>query len=79
MLGECLMSAPTVEKLEGLINEYYCSVNYTVRGNLVFNRKTCEYLDTVYVVRLKNGRYQLRRWIKDEMEGNQNMRGGTDA
>lgn len=66
MLGPCILSAPTVEKLEELINEFYCSVNYTVHGNLVFNRKTCEYLDTVYVVRLKNGRYQLRRRIKDE-------------
>lgn len=66
MLGPCILSAPTVEKLEELINEYYCSVNYTVSGNLVYNRKTLTYIDDMWVVRTKNGRWQMRRVIKDE-------------
>lgn len=66
MLGPCILSAPTVKKLEELINEYYCSVNYTVSGNLVYNRKTLTYIDDMWVVRTKNGRWQMRRVIKDE-------------
>ena len=66
MLGLCILSAPTLEKLEELINEYYCSVNYTVNGNLVYNRKTLTYIDDMWVVRTKNGRWQMRRVIKDE-------------
>lgn len=69
MLGECILSAPTKEKFERLINEYYCVgggiLRYIVDGNLIFDSKNFTHLDTVYVVRLKNGRYQLRRWIKD--------------
>ena len=66
MLGACILSAPTADKLEKLINEYYCSENYRIDGNLVYNTKTLEHLDNVYVAPLKNGRWQLRRWIKDD-------------
>ena len=66
MLGPCILSAPTLEKLEELINEYYCSVNYTVNGNLVYNRKTTTYIDNMWVSKAKNGRWQMRRVIKDE-------------
>lgn len=66
MLGPCILSAPTLEKLEELINEYYCSVNYTVYGNLVYNRKTLTYIDDMWVSKAKNGRWQMRKVIKDE-------------
>lgn len=66
MLGPCILSAPTLEKLEELINEYYCSVNYTVSGNLVYNRKTATYIDNMWVYKARNGRWQMRRVIKDE-------------
>lgn len=66
MLGPCVLSAPTLEKLEELINEYYYSVNYTVNGNLVYNRKTATYIDNMWVSKAKNGRWQMRRVIKDE-------------
>lgn len=70
MLGECILSAPTKEKFERLINEYYCvgggTLRYIVDGNLIFDSKNFTHLDTVYVVRLKNGRWQMRRREKDE-------------
>jgi hypothetical protein len=67
MLGKCILSAPTAEDLERLINEYYGSENYRIDGNLVFNRKTMEHLDGVYVVCLRrSGRWQMRRREKDE-------------
>lgn len=66
MLGPCILSAPTLEKLEELINEYYCSVNYTVNGNLVYNRKTLTCIDGMWVSKARNGRWQMRRVIKNE-------------
>ena len=66
MLGKCILSAPTAEDLERLINEFYGSENYRIDGNLVFNTKTFRHLDDVYVVCLKNGRWQMRRREKDE-------------
>ena len=66
MLGKCILSAPTHDELEKLINEYYCSENYRIDGNLVFNTKTFTHLGGVYVVCLKNGRWQMRRREKDE-------------
>lgn len=66
MLGPCILSAPTLEKLEELINEYYCSVNYTVNGNQVYNRKTLTCIDGMWVTKARNGRWQMRRVIKDE-------------
>jgi hypothetical protein len=66
MLGPCILSAPTLEKLEELINESYCSVNYTVNGNLVYNRKTLTCIDGMWVYKARNGRWQMRRVIKDE-------------
>lgn len=66
MLGPCILSAPTLEKLEELINEYYCSVNYAVNGNLVYNRKTATYIDNMWVSKARNGRWQMRRVIKNE-------------
>ena len=60
MKSKCIISAPTVEALTMLINEYYHSENYEIQGNMVYNRKTGKYLDGVYVCR-KGGRWQMRR------------------
>ena len=40
LVGKCILSAPSHDKLEALINEYYCSTNYRIDGNLVINSKT---------------------------------------
>ena len=64
MKAKCIISAPTAEALTMLINEYYHSENYEVRGSMVYNRKTGKYLDGVYVCQ-KGGRWQMRREEND--------------
>lgn len=65
MKSKCILSAPTTEELEKLINEYYCSRNYVIDGDRVLNRKTGQYLDGVYVVLKPKTRWQMRRWEGD--------------
>lgn len=65
MKSKCILSAPTTEELEKLINEYYCSRNYVIDGGRVLNRKTGQYLDGVYVVLKPKARWQMRRWESD--------------
>jgi hypothetical protein len=65
MKSKCILSAPTTEELEKLINEYYCSRNYVIDGDRVLNRKTGQYLDGVYVVLKPKARWQMRRWERD--------------
>ena len=63
-----LASAPTVENIEKLINEYFFSENYRVLENdstknlTVFNQKTGKYLDG-FLVRYSRGRYRFERSV----------------
>lgn len=63
MLGEVLMSAPTCEKLEELVNGYFYSVNYRITGTVVTNIKTGQTIDWMWVVMpgKRNKRWQIRR------------------
>lgn len=69
LVGKCILSAPSHDKLEALINEYYCSTNYRIYGNLVINSKTGKCLDDMWVCCTKAGRWQMRRRIRDEHSG----------
>lgn len=66
--NELIASAPTVGKIEKLINEYFFSENYRVAENdstktlNVFNQKTGKCLDG-YLVRYSRGRYRFERSV----------------
>lgn len=56
-----LASAPTLEALENLIAQYFCSPNYRVNGNLeIVNQKTGKKPDGFRVVS-QRGRYRFER------------------
>ena len=55
--NKLLASAPTRERLVGLINEYFYSKNFTVtEDNRVFNTKTDKFFDG-YTVETKRNRW----------------------
>ena len=66
--NKLLASAPTVEKIENLINEYFFSENYRVlerngtKDFTIFNQKTGKYLDG-FLVRFSRGRYRFERSV----------------
>ena len=68
LVGKCILSAPSRDKLEALINEYYCSTNYRIDGNLVINSKTGKCLDDMWVCCAKAGRWQMRRRVKEAQD-----------
>lgn len=52
-------SAPTKGELEKLINDFYCSKNYTItEDNTIYNTKTGKTIDTM-VIRVKKNRWQF--------------------
>lgn len=41
MANKCIMSAPTRDELQAMINEYYCSKKYIITEDMkVYNTKT---------------------------------------
>jgi hypothetical protein len=61
MTGKTICSAATVEELEKVINEYFCSTSYKIEGHCVRSEKTGKTLDDFFVYQDFTGRFRFCR------------------